>query len=85
MTPTESAAILRHHNAWRRDRHEVNQYEMQNPTLIGEAIDVATRYITQAVEQEKVLRQIAGMKRRTREQRLANACVLFFDAMEEHA
>lgn len=84
MTPAEAAAILRQHNAWRRDRHEVNQYEMLPPKLIGEAIDVATRYITQAVEQEKVLRQIADMKRRTKEQRLAKSCVVFFDAMEDH-
>ena len=83
MTPTESATILRQHNAWRRhDRDE--PMEMQPPKLIGEAIDVAVRYITQGVEQEKVLRQIASMKRRTKEQRLANACVLFFDAMEDH-
>lgn len=45
MTPTEAAAILRQHNAWRRDRHEVNRYEMQNPALIGEAIDVAVKFI----------------------------------------
>lgn len=35
-------------------------------------------------EMETVLRQVAGMKRRTREQRLAKACVTFFDAMEDH-
>ena len=33
-------------------------------------------------EMEKVLRQIASMKRKTREQRLANACVQFIDCME---
>lgn len=33
-------------------------------------------------EMEKVLRQIAGMKRRTKEQRLASACIVFFDAMD---
>ena len=33
-------------------------------------------------EMEKVLRQIADMKRRTKEQRLAKSCVVFFDAME---
>ena len=33
----------------------------------------------------EVLRQIAGMKRRTREQKLANACVIFLDALKnEH-
>jgi hypothetical protein len=83
MTPTESAAILRQHNAWRR--HDGDEpMDMQPPELIGEAIDVAVRYITQGVEQEKVLRQIASMKRRTKEQRLAKACVVFFDAMEDH-
>lgn len=35
-------------------------------------------------EMEVVLRQIAAMKRKTKEQRLAWACVTFFDAMEEH-
>lgn len=30
------------------------------------------------------LRKIAGMKRRTKEQRLAWACVVFFDALEGH-
>ena len=34
-------------------------------------------------EAEKVLRQIAGMKRKTREQRLASACILFLDALGE--
>jgi hypothetical protein len=83
MTPTESAAILRQHNAWRR--HDGDEpMEMQSPRLIGEAIDVAVKYITQAVTMEEVLRQIAGMKRRTKEQRLANACVTFFDAVEDH-
>ena len=32
---------------------------------------------------ETVLRQIAAMPRRTREQRLAKACVTFFDAMAD--
>lgn len=86
MTPTESATILRQHNAWRRDIHDEADppLQMQSPKLIGEAIDVAVRYITQGVEQEKVLRQIASMKRRTKEQRLAKSCVTFFDAMEDH-
>lgn len=34
-------------------------------------------------EMEKVLRQIAEMTRRTKEQRLAKSCVVFFDAMEQ--
>lgn len=35
-------------------------------------------------EMEVVLRQIADMPRRTKEQRLAKSCVVFFDAMEDH-
>ncbi len=83
MTPNESAAILRQHNVWRR--HDGDEpMEMQPPKLLGEAIDVAAKYITQAETMETVLRQIAGMKRRTKEQRLAKSCVVFFDAMEDH-
>jgi hypothetical protein len=33
-------------------------------------------------EMEKVLRQVAGGTRKTREQQIANACVTFFDALE---
>lgn len=83
MTPKESAAILRQHNAWRRYNGD-DPMEMQSPELIGEAIDVAVKYVTQAVMMEVVLRQIADVKRRTKEQRLAKSCVVFFDAMEDH-
>jgi hypothetical protein len=41
--------------------------------------------ITAMREMEVVLRQIAAMARRTKEQRLASACVRFFDAMSDHA
>lgn len=33
----------------------------------------------------KVLRQIADLPRKTREQRLAKSCVIFLDALAEHA
>jgi len=39
MTPAEAAEVLRKHNAWRRGEDEIP--EMQHPSTIGEAIDVA--------------------------------------------
>lgn len=39
MTPAEAAEVLRKHNAWRRGEDEIS--EMQHPSIIGEAIDVA--------------------------------------------
>ncbi len=44
MTPTEAAAILRQHNAWRRYNGD-EPMDMQSPQLLGEAIDVATQFI----------------------------------------
>ncbi len=40
MNRTEAAAILRQHNAWRRDDSDTPP-PMQSPKLLGEAIDVA--------------------------------------------
>lgn len=34
-------------------------------------------------ESEKVLRQIAGHKRHTKEQRLASSCLMFVDALRQ--
>lgn len=47
MTPDSVAAILRQHNAWRRDVHDESDQplEMQSPKLVGEAIDVAVAYL----------------------------------------
>lgn len=42
MTPREAAAILREHNEWRRDQIEDTPY---SPAVIGEAIDIAAKYI----------------------------------------
>lgn len=41
--------------------------------------------ITALREMSAVLRQIADKPRRTKEQRLAKSCVVFFDAMEARA
>ena len=42
MTPTETADILRHFNAWRRDDEDIPQFD---PREIGEAIDAAVEMI----------------------------------------
>lgn len=54
MTPTESATILRQHNAWRRDVHDEADppLEMQSPKLLGEAIDVAVKFIEAHVDED---------------------------------
>lgn len=51
--------------------------DRRRKALLAEVADEIARLR----EMEKVLRQIAGMKRRTREQRLASACVLFLDSL----
>lgn len=47
MTPREAAAILRQHNEWRRYSGDdyYNGPSMQDPKLIGEAMDIAAKYI----------------------------------------
>jgi hypothetical protein len=45
MTPTETAAILRQFNAWRRDLDD--KFEQPDPREIGEAIDAAVEMIEQ--------------------------------------
>lgn len=49
MSPTEAKNILAAHNAWRRHNSGepggVRDLPMQDPKLIGEAIDVVVEYI----------------------------------------
>ena len=45
MTPREAAAILRQHNEWRRADEDYDGPFMQDPILIGEAMDIAAKYI----------------------------------------
>lgn len=46
MTPREAAAILRQHNEWRRwEGDPAKTPEMLPPNLIGEAMDIAAKYI----------------------------------------
>jgi hypothetical protein len=51
MSPSESAAILRQHNEWRRwngDPFEEAGPPQQDPRQIGEAIDVAVKFLEAA-------------------------------------
>ena len=83
------ADFLSRYNAWRRGA----EIGMPDPKALGEAIDLAVERIERIDrlekenamlrEMEKVLRQIASMKRRTKEQRLASACIIFMDALRE--
>lgn len=45
MTPREAAAILRQHNEWHRYDGDSPGAPMIDPKLIGEAMDIAAKYI----------------------------------------
>lgn len=55
MTPTETAAILRQFNAWRRGEGE--DLQMPNPREIGKAIDAAVEMIERMENMKAALRQ----------------------------
>lgn len=58
-------------------------YPRSGPYLAVQLVNASTVASERAAAEQamKVLRQIAEMPRRTREQRLANACVTFLDAL----
>ena len=59
MTPTETAAILRQFNEWRRGDYEPSeQPEPPDPCEIGEAIDAAVEMIERMRDVEVALREI---------------------------
>lgn len=41
MSLNDAMNILIRHNKWRRDDHVPNKYKMENPTLLGKAIEIA--------------------------------------------
>lgn len=57
MTPTETAAILRQFNEWRRGDDET--VEQPDPREIGKAIDAAIEMIERMGRIEIALREIA--------------------------
>ena len=52
MNKNEALKILKHYNLWRRDKNEINQYEMPNPTDIGLAIDIAIAELSKLLSDE---------------------------------
>ena len=57
MTPTETAAKLRHFNAWRRDFDD--KFEQPDSHEVSEAIDAAIEMIERMKVYETALREIA--------------------------
>jgi hypothetical protein len=63
MTPTETAAILRQFNDWRRGK--VEMLSMPDPREIGEAIDAAVEMIESAEEDRALCDKLADILTRT--------------------
>ena len=62
MTPTETAAILRQFNAWRRDFDD--KIRQPDPREIGEAIDAAVEMIERMERLEFAAQNLVKMKGR---------------------
>ena len=67
MTPTETAAILRQFNEWRRGDDET--VEQPDPREIGEAIDAAVEMIDRLEAAEKSDAESIAMYRKARDER----------------
>ena len=63
MTPTETAAILRQVNEWRRDFDD--KVDQPDSCEIGEAIDVAVELIESAEEDRALCDKLADILTRT--------------------
>jgi hypothetical protein len=61
MTPTETAAILRQFNEWRRGDEDIPQ---PDPREIGEAIDAAVEMIERLEKIEAAAQNLMKMKGR---------------------
>ena len=62
MTPTETAAILRQFNAWRRDLDD--KFEQPDTREISEAIDAAVEMIERLEQIEAAAQNLVKMKGR---------------------
>jgi len=92
MTNQEAITILQKHNYWRRgldangmaihdEDYAPMLFETGDCVRLGIAIDAV---LLRAVKFEialGVLNKIAGHKRKTKEQRLANSCVCFLESL----
>jgi hypothetical protein len=61
MTPTETAAILRQFNEWRRGDEDIPQFD---PRKIGAAIDAAVEMIERMEQIEAAAQNLVKMKGR---------------------
>jgi hypothetical protein len=61
MTPTETAAILRQFNEWRRGDEDIPQFD---PRKIGAAIDAAVEMIERLEQIEAAAQNLVKMKGR---------------------
>lgn len=83
MNEKQALRVLKAHNRWRRFNGSGKEPAMVDPKKLGAAIDIACRVIVEHEAAMKVLEQIAEKKCRTKEQRMANACVQFLKSLRE--
>jgi len=79
MKLAEAITILENHNAWRRNESDAmpEMWPANHAKNLGIAIEVVLRAAKECDTAMLVLNQIAEKTRKTKEQRLANACVKF--------
>ena len=82
MNLDQAIKTLEAHNQWRRRDDDNPNATMQNPTELGIAIDVVLRAAKEHQTLSMVMNQIAGRKRKTQGQRMANACMMFLESMK---
>lgn len=57
MTKQEAIEILEKHNLWRRDNNVPSKYEMQEPKVLGQAIDFAIKYMKDEKDAQRLSRK----------------------------
>lgn len=86
MNDKQARKMLQRFNRWRRyDGEKQRQPKMPNPRKVGEAIDIACRVMSETAVMRDALEMIAANRRRTREQRLAFACITFLDSLPKES
>lgn len=78
MNLVDSIKTLEAHNQWRRSGVEMTL----KPAEVGIAIDTVILAAKKYETALHVLNQIADKSRKTKEQRLAKACVMFLESMK---
>lgn len=83
MNLGEAIEIVEKHNAWRRDESDTipDMLPADYAKNLGIALDTVVRSAKEHNVVIQVINQIAEKPRKTKEQRLANACVKFLASM----